>query len=110
MCWLFVCFVILINAGSVEHVAKYSIKYYFYSPTCLVTTVTIIMWLMIRIVNKQIIVLKYINPLNGKFELQIKCNIIIFLNYLYIDCILVVSHSDYGRNCDRNMLMKINDM
>jgi hypothetical protein len=80
MCCLFICFVNLINAGSVEHVAKCSVIYYYPSPTCFGHYCDNNQLSYDKnTVNIQIIVQKYmLNPLSGTFHLQIKCNIIHF--------------------------------
>ena len=81
MCWLFVHFVNLINALSVEYIKKCSIRYYYSSPTCFSHSCDQNHVAYDKnIVNIQIIVQKYmINPLSGTCDLQIKCNIIHFL-------------------------------
>ena len=113
MCWLFVHFVNLINALSVEYIKKCSIRYYYSSPTCFSHSCDQNHVAYDKnIVNIQISVQKYIiRPLGGTFDLESKCNIIYFLNnYLCINYFLGVSHSDVGQNSDRNMLMKNNNV
>jgi hypothetical protein len=121
VCWLFICFMMLINAVNVECMKKCSIRYYFSSPTCFGHSCDHNQVPYDKnTVNIQIIVQKYmIKPLCGTFHLQIKHNIWFtdqvehhtFLNkYLYIDCILVISHSDVGQNSDRNILLKNKNM
>ena len=88
MCWLFICFVNLINAVGVEHIKKCSIRYYF-SPTCFGHSCDHNQVAYDKnTVNIQISLQKYmIRTLGVTFDLQIKCNIIHFCTII---CILIV--------------------
>jgi len=77
MCWLFICFVILINAGNVECMKKCSIRYYYFSPTCFSHSCDHNQVAYDKnTINIQISVQKYmIQPLGVTCDLQINCNI-----------------------------------
>jgi hypothetical protein len=80
MCWLFICFMNLINAVNVEHTKKCSVTWYYPSATCFGHSCDHNQVAYDKnTVNIQIVVQKYmIKPLGGTFQLQIKCNIIHF--------------------------------
>ena len=80
MCWLFICFMNLINAGSVEHIKNVQSRSIIRHQHVTVTPVTIICVAYDKnTFNIQISVQMYmIQPLGVTFDLQINYNIIHF--------------------------------